>query len=90
MSVMDNEKTLFESGQAPTVKHVKTGDKIKVRDDEGGLVTWRVRQVYPFFVYATSGSRHKCFNYGTLVQLGLKNGFAEKCLEPEGRRNAGR
>lgn len=73
------EINLFETGQAPTIQNVKEGDKIKCieknEDEEEKVITWRVRKVYPFMVYATSGSRHKCFNYGDLVCLGLEDKY---------------
>lgn len=77
----NQETTLFEQGQAPTIRNVRVGDKITTKEkndeDEERIVTWMVQQIYPFFVYATSGRRRRCFNYGTLVQMGLENGFNE-------------
>lgn len=76
------EVNLFETGQAPTIQNVRVGDKIKIEEkygdsDETRMVTWTVQKVYSHLVYATVGSRHKCFDYGTLVQLGLESKYTQ-------------
>lgn len=84
------EINLYETGQAPTVKNVKVGDKIrcieKNEDEEEKRVTWMVRQVYPFFVYATSRRRHKCFSYGDLVCLGLEDKYTANYTQQGGKK----
>lgn len=79
------EVDLYESGNAPRVTNVKVGDKIKAKDknedEEEQIITWRVRRVHPFLVYATAGSRHRCFNYGDLVCMGLEGKYTANYRE---------
>lgn len=74
-------RQIYEQLPGPQVSNVKRGDIIVDRPgedtEERETVKWMVQQVYPYFVYATSGSRHKCFDMGMLVQMGLEYGFTD-------------
>lgn len=69
------QNQLFETQGNSTIKHVHPGDKIKIyeKDELTGEktpVSYLILAVYPYIAYARHGSRHRCFNYGDLIEMG--------------------
>lgn len=59
---------------APTVRHVKPGDIIRIEDEEkrGKLEKYKVVKVYPYMVLALRGRIRRCFCYGDLLRMGME------------------
>lgn len=75
--VNEVQNQLFETQSNPTIKHVQPGDWIEIIESdeitgEKKPVSYLVLAVYPYIAYARHGSRHRYFNYGDLVQMGLE------------------
>ena len=62
----------------PIVKHVKPGDKIKIKErlhgeENAKYITYKVVKVYPHMVLAEKKNHsRRCFSYGDLVIAGLE------------------
>lgn len=63
--------------EVPKICNVKPGFRINATEgikEKGDVeIPWVVEAVYMHIVLACHGSRHRCFGYGDLVQMGMES-----------------